>query len=77
MPAGAKLLVSTAPLLPLAMTPAGKFAAATALLPSGQGKVFIWDARSGKLLKELDSKARVIAFSPDGMCLAAGAEDAQ
>jgi len=75
MPVGAKLLRSTALLPPLGMTPDGKLAAAAVLLPGGQGKVLLWDERSGKLLKEFATKARAIAFSPDGARLAAGAED--
>jgi serine/threonine protein kinase/WD40 repeat protein len=56
----------------LALSRDGVWVAASRKSPGKSGSVVVWEAASGKRLKELPFKAEVLAFAPGGPFLAAG-----
>jgi serine/threonine protein kinase/WD40 repeat protein len=58
----------------LGMLSDGTLAAATVRAANGKVSLAIWDGKTGKLLHQLGSACRCVAFAPDGGFVAAGDE---
>lgn len=59
----------------MAISADGSLVAASASLSDDKGMLVVWDATSGKVVRQWPQRMTALAFSPDGKLLSAGSKD--